>query len=402
MAGAKTWTRRAAITAAFGGAGYLVANADKLTLSPDFARVFQTVEDWTQMNQRALLFPERLAREYSPADISPVFKPNGTTDPNTREYSAHVRQNFANWQLVIDGLVAKPLSLSLTQIMRLPRRTQITKHDCVEGWTAIGMWTGVPLGLLLKSAGLKPSARYAVLHCADNLTGEPSKGGEQSPGQYYESIDLRDAFHQQTLMAYALNGKPLDVALIFTAAPPAFADMTPALVSQLRQGGFVIVMRHASSPSTLPSAQDADPDNKNLECQLDAQGKQSAAAMGKAIKSLHIPIGRIFSSPTFRAMETVRLAQFEQPTPEAALGDQGQSMAAMNGPGPAAWLKAAVTEAPQPNSNTIIVTHLPNIAAAFPEAAQDLKDGESIIFRPPGGIVAKVAIGDWPLAADGK
>ena len=212
MADGKTWTRRAVITAGFGGAGFLIFGADKLTLSPDFARVFHTVEDWTQLNQRALLYPDRLAREYSASDISPVFKPNGTINPNSPEYNAHVAQNFSNWRLTIDGLVAKPLSLSLAEIRRLPSRTQITKHDCVEGWTAIGMWTGVPLGLLLKAAGLKPSARYAVLHCADNLTGEPAKGGEQSPGQYYESIDLRDAFHPQTLMAYAMNGKPLDVA----------------------------------------------------------------------------------------------------------------------------------------------------------------------------------------------
>jgi DMSO/TMAO reductase YedYZ molybdopterin-dependent catalytic subunit len=212
MADAKTWTRRAVITAGFGGAGFLIFSANKLTASPDFARVFHTVEDWTLLNQRALLYPDRLAREYSPADISPTFKPNGTFNPNTPEYNAHVAQNFANWRLQIDGLVEKPLSLSVAEIRRLPRRTQITKHDCVEGWTAIGMWTGVPLSLLLKAAGLKPQARYAVLHCADNLTGEPAKGGMQSPGQYYESIDLRDAFHPQTLIAYALNGKPLDVA----------------------------------------------------------------------------------------------------------------------------------------------------------------------------------------------
>jgi DMSO/TMAO reductase YedYZ molybdopterin-dependent catalytic subunit len=152
-----------------------------------------------------------MAREYSPSDISPFFKPNGTFNPGTLEYEAHTAGNFANWRLKIDGLVDKPLSLSLAELRRLPRRTQITKHDCVEGWTAIGMWSGVPVGLLLKAAGLKANARYAVFHCADNLTGEPAKGGEQSPGQYYESIDLRDAFHPQTILAYGFNGKSLDV-----------------------------------------------------------------------------------------------------------------------------------------------------------------------------------------------
>ena len=169
------------------------------------------MEDWTRITQRGLLYPDRLAREYSVADISPVFKPNGTYNPGTDEYNAHAASHFVNWRLKVDGLVTNPLSLSLAEIRRLPRRTQITKHDCVEGWTAIGMWTGVQLGLILKAAAMKPNARYAVFHCADNLTGEPAKGGEQSPGQYYESIDLRDAFHPQTLIAYALNGKRLDV-----------------------------------------------------------------------------------------------------------------------------------------------------------------------------------------------
>jgi DMSO/TMAO reductase YedYZ molybdopterin-dependent catalytic subunit len=210
MASAKDITRRIAILGGLGGAGYLIAKADTLTLDSDFAKVAQAVEDWTMTAQRALM-GERLAREYSPSDISAFFKPNGTYDPGTEEYNAHRAQNFADWRLKIYGLVDKPLSLSLAELRRLPRRTQITRHDCVEGWSAIGMWTGVPLGLLLKAASLKLNARYAVLRCADNLTGEPSKGGAQSPGQYYESIDLRDAFHPQTIMAYALNGKTLDV-----------------------------------------------------------------------------------------------------------------------------------------------------------------------------------------------
>src|SRR6185437_7005274 len=105
-----------------------------------------------------------------------------------------------------------PLSLSVAEVRKLPSRTQITRHDCVEGWSAIGMWTGVQLGWLLKAAGIAPGAKYAVFHCADNLTGEPAKGGQQSPGQYYESVGLVDALHPQTLIAYNLNGKPLDIA----------------------------------------------------------------------------------------------------------------------------------------------------------------------------------------------
>lgn len=211
MADLKTLSRRAAIAGGFAGAGWLIANATRLTDDQSLTQVFQTVEDWNRMVQRGLLYPDRLAREYPAADISPVFKPNGTYNPGTDEYNAHVASHFAHWRLKVDGQVSNPLSLSLADILRLPRRTQITRHDCVEGWSAIGMWTGVQLGLILKAAGLKPTARYAVFHCADNLTGEPAKGGQQSPGQYYESIDLRDAFHPQTLIAYALNGRRLDV-----------------------------------------------------------------------------------------------------------------------------------------------------------------------------------------------
>jgi len=210
MTDTKTLSRRLAILGGFAGGGWLAANATSLTEMQSLDHVFKAVEDWTRTVQRGLLH-QRLAREYSASDISPTFKPNGTYNPGTDEYDAHVASRFVHWRLKVDGLVANPLSLSLADLMRLPRRTQITRHDCVEGWSAIGQWTGVPLGLILKAAALKPNARYAVFHCADNLTGEPAKGGEQSPGQYYESVDLTDAFHPQTLIAYAMNGRMLDV-----------------------------------------------------------------------------------------------------------------------------------------------------------------------------------------------
>lgn len=211
MADARLITRRAAIVAGFGAAGYLVANSTALTQNPAMTKVFGAVEDWTRISQRALLGADRMAPEYLPSDISPVFKANGTLNPNTDVYNAHAAASFTDWRMAITGLVSNPMSLSVADIRRMPSRTQITKHDCVEGWTAIGMWTGVQLGLLLKAAGVSQRARYVVFHCADNLSGEPAKGGEQSLGQYYESIDLMDAYHPQTLIAYALNGNPLDV-----------------------------------------------------------------------------------------------------------------------------------------------------------------------------------------------
>ena len=146
-------------------------------------------------SQRFLLSGAPLAREFAFGDISPRFKANGTLHPGGDDYANHLADDFADWRLQIGGLVARPLSLSLGELRRLPARTQITRHDCVEGWSAIGQWKGVQLGLLLKAANILPSARYAVIFCADNLEGEPAKGGAQSPGQYYESIDLVDARH---------------------------------------------------------------------------------------------------------------------------------------------------------------------------------------------------------------
>jgi DMSO/TMAO reductase YedYZ molybdopterin-dependent catalytic subunit len=142
-----------------------------------------------------------LAPEFSRADLSPVFRVNGSVHPAGDAYAAHVASSFANWQLVVDGLVGTPLALSLAQLLTAPQRTQITRHDCVEGWSAIGEWTGVPLGLLLNRAGLSSRARYIVFHCADTLMGKP----------YYESIDVAEALHPQTILAHSLNRTPLSI-----------------------------------------------------------------------------------------------------------------------------------------------------------------------------------------------
>lgn len=189
-----------------------LGGCDKLNKSSDFKALLGTAEPINQHVHRLLQGRNGLAQEFSEADISPVFKSNGTRHPGGEEYAALVESAFASWRLTVDGLVAKPLSLSLADFHAMPQRTQITRHDCVEGWSAIGKWTGVPLSLILKAAGLAPNARYVVFHCLDNLDGEPSKGGAQSPGQYYESIDLIDAFHPQSILAHSLNGAPLEVS----------------------------------------------------------------------------------------------------------------------------------------------------------------------------------------------
>ena len=143
-----------------------------------------------------------MAREFTLADISPDFRGNGNTDIGTRRTTARTSppasptggSRCAGWS-------SRPLSLSLDQVRALPQRTQITRHDCVEGWSAIGQWTGPQLSAILDMAGLKDEAQYIVFRCADTFNGAP----------YYESCDLDDAFHPQTIVAHQLNGEPLPV-----------------------------------------------------------------------------------------------------------------------------------------------------------------------------------------------
>ena len=150
----------------------------------------------------------------------------------------------------------------------------------------------------------------------------------------------------------------------------------------LRQGGYVIVMRHASSPREAPDQQTANADNVNRERQLDEAGRASAIAMGKALRELHIPIGEVFTSPTYRALETVRLAQFPNPRTVPELGDGGQSMQGAT-EAQAGWLQKKVTELPG-HANTIVVTHFPNMSRAFPQWTSGLMDGEALIFGSDG------------------
>ncbi|QET04712.1 MULTISPECIES: molybdopterin-binding protein [Cupriavidus] len=188
------------------GSGIL-AGCDRMTQSESFGAVLRNTEKLTEASQRLLLSGQKLAPEYRLADLSPVFRANGTQAPDSDEYLRLSENGFADWRLKVEGLVQQPLSLTLADLKRLPSRTQITRHDCVEGWSAIGQWQGVALGRVLDLARLKPGARYVVFHCADEL--EASLDGS---GRYYESIDLLDAYHPQTILAYAMNGKNLPVA----------------------------------------------------------------------------------------------------------------------------------------------------------------------------------------------
>jgi DMSO/TMAO reductase YedYZ molybdopterin-dependent catalytic subunit len=160
----------------------------------------------TYKAQRLLQSANQLAPEFTEADIRQDQHPNGSTEPDTDDYVELQQQNFSTYQLVVDGLVEKPMRLTLDAIRAMPSRTQITRHDCVEGWSCIAKWQGAPLKQILDQVAVKPEARYVVFHCFDAI--EKSLSGEV---MYYESIDLVDARHPQTILAYAMNDKPLPV-----------------------------------------------------------------------------------------------------------------------------------------------------------------------------------------------
>ena len=188
-------TRRALVTGAAVGAGVLLTGCDKIAANPEARKILFMGEDMNRGLQRALTNRNALAPEFSPAQMSPIFRSNGTSNPGTAEYTAMVANNFADYRLKVGGLVDRPLSVSLPQLRQMPSRAQITRHDCVEGWSAIGKWQGPKLGALLTAAGLQKSARYIVFTCADLYNGAP----------YYESIDLVDARHPQTILAWMMN-----------------------------------------------------------------------------------------------------------------------------------------------------------------------------------------------------
>ena len=200
------FSRRPLLVGAAGLGGLSVSGCDKLSENQRLQGVLQSADTLSLASQRFLQAGHAMATEFTTADLSPVFKANGSMTGAGPEYQRHVQTGFADWRLRIDGLVHRPLAFTLAQIRRMPSRTQITRHDCVEGWSAIGQWTGAPLGMILKAAGLMPQARYVVFHCADNLDANLA-----ASGQYYESIDLVDAFHPQTILAHTLNGEPLSV-----------------------------------------------------------------------------------------------------------------------------------------------------------------------------------------------
>lgn len=189
--------KRRAILA--GLAALPAAACTKITQSETAGDLFDAAEDWHRAAHRALASRQALAPEYSPEQRSPDIRGNGSRTVDTPQYRASLASGFADWRLEVSGLVKRPLSLSMEELRALPQRTQITRHDCVEGWSAIAEWSGPQLSELLDAAELLPEANFIVFRCADRLYGR----------DYYESVDMVDAYHPQTIIAHELNGEPL-------------------------------------------------------------------------------------------------------------------------------------------------------------------------------------------------
>jgi DMSO/TMAO reductase YedYZ molybdopterin-dependent catalytic subunit len=198
--------RRRFLTGMVASVGALtLAGCDRLSQSEWFPKVLDSAEKLNQRLGKLVTGRKAMAQEFTPADLSPTFRSNGTAEPDNPEYAALATNGFRDYALDVSGLVAKPRRFTLDELRALPGRTQITRHDCVEGWSAIGKWQGARLSAVLDAVQPSATARYVVFHCAD-----PMDEDGQSP--YYESIDMDDAYHEQTLLAYALNDKPLPIA----------------------------------------------------------------------------------------------------------------------------------------------------------------------------------------------
>jgi len=195
-------TRRQILLAGITSVGGLLLSGCSKNLPPTYGNVLRMADTFTYSAHRVLLPGESLVKEYSHRDIS-SFPATGTTnpcDPNkprpNQIYGELQRNNFADWRISVEGLVQKPGSHSLADLKRLPSRTQITRHTCEEGWSAIAEWTGVPLSRVLESAGMLPNARFVSLYSYD---------------EWDDCIDMFDALHPQTILAYGMNGRDLTI-----------------------------------------------------------------------------------------------------------------------------------------------------------------------------------------------
>jgi DMSO/TMAO reductase YedYZ molybdopterin-dependent catalytic subunit len=161
----------------------------------------------TYSAQRALIGADSLAQTYPESEIRQPQRPNGSTNPTSPEYVALANGGFAGYVLTVTGLVETEQRFTLEQLRNMPAQSQVTRHDCVEGWSCIAKWTGTRLGPILDAAKVRPTARFAVFRCFDTMG-----GGLSGPEPFYGSIDLLDCYHPQTILAYGLNNEALPVA----------------------------------------------------------------------------------------------------------------------------------------------------------------------------------------------
>jgi DMSO/TMAO reductase YedYZ molybdopterin-dependent catalytic subunit len=160
---------------------------------PDSGGIWGVGETLTYAAQRVLMSHHSLAREFNRSQISRVIPVSG--DPPTTElFELLLAGGFVDWRLTVDGMVARPAAFSLAEIQRFPSSSQITHQACEEGWSFIAEWTGVPLSYILNLAGVSPRAKFVVFFPFD---------------ESWDSLDLPDALHPQTLLAYGLNGGDL-------------------------------------------------------------------------------------------------------------------------------------------------------------------------------------------------
>ena len=191
--------------------------------------------------------------------------------------------------------------------------------------------------------------------------------------------------------------------IAITASGGAFAQLAGSeFIDGLKQGGYVLVMRHANSPQTRPDATVVAAGNTKLERQLNENGHKTAKAMGEALKTLRIPIGEVLSSPTFRTRETVQEIAAGTAKTFNELGDGSQGYEIASFEDGARFLRARSAEIPRAGTNTLIVTHLPNLEYAFGDGNSDIDEGEAIIVRPDGKTgtpVGRIKIDQWPRLA---
>ena len=195
-------------TVAAAGAA-LLSGCDRLSRNDTFVDVLKSAEQLNSAVHKIVAPRQAMAQEFERKHIAPVFRSNGTLSPRDSDYQALRQGGFADYRLAVRGLVAKPVQFTLDQLRAMPARTQITRHDCVEGWSCIGQWKGVPLAQVLGAAQPLPEARFVVFRCFDSMD---DPGPAAADSRYYESIDFDDAYHPQTILAYELNDKPLPVS----------------------------------------------------------------------------------------------------------------------------------------------------------------------------------------------